>query len=223
MKKFTPDFHVHSSFSPDSSMSRENAVKAALQQGITHLCFTEHMDLGHHLDSFNRVPDFGGMHTSVCSLREQFPDIHIYHGLEAGYKRYLETLLESVADSTLTDYYDCIGHIGYIAKCRHFDKNTLPYDFAPKLFDDILSLIIKKGKGIEVNTSGIDKVGHTLPHPSIIQRYRDLGRKIITVGSDAHTTDRVGKHIAQVMQIVKECGFNEIAVFKERKPEFYKI
>lgn len=270
MNKLIPDFHVHSNYSPDSSMLREDAIKAAIQQGITDLCFTEHMDLGHHQDSFNRVPDFDGMGSSVHILQEHFPEINIYCGLEAGYipstatqtaqvlskqkldyvilsthcvdgidcylpefkrdmdkatayKRYLETLYESVADSALTDYYDCIGHIGYIAKCRHFEENELPYSFAPKLFDEILSLIIRKGKGIEVNTSGIDKVGHTLPHSSIIQRYRELGGRIITVGSDAHTPNRVGKQIGEALQIVRNCGFNEIAIFESREVRFHSI
>lgn len=268
--KHTPDFHIHSSFSPDSTMLREDAVQTAIQKGITDLCFTEHMDLGHHMESFNRVPNFDGMLASVRTLREQFPEINIYRGLEAGYlpssaaetakvlstqsldyvilsthcvdeidcylpefkrnmdkatayKRYLETLYESVADSTLTDYYDCIGHIGYIAKCKHFAENELPYEFAPKLFDEILSLIIKKGKGIEVNTSGLNKAGHTLPHPSIIQRYRELGGKIITVGSDAHTMNRVGEHIIIAIQIVKDCGFKEIAICRNHAPKFYSI
>ncbi len=270
MKNFLPDLHVHSNFSPDSSMYREDAIKAALKIGITALCFTEHMDLGHHMEDFNRVPDFDTMHRSLKTLQEQFPELTLYRGLEAGYlpstaketadilasqpldyvilsthcvdgidcylpefkrnmdqatayKRYLETLYESVADNTLTDYYDCIGHIGYIAKCRHFKENELPYSFAPKLFDEILYQIIKKEKGIEVNTSGIEKAGHTLPHPSIIQRYRELGGKIITLGSDAHTSDRVGKHIADTLKLVKTCGFDKATVFEKHVPKFYII
>ena len=42
---------------------------------------------------------------------------------------------------------------------------------------------INIGKGIEVNTSGINRAGHVLPHPSIIRRYRELGGRIITIGS----------------------------------------
>jgi len=270
LNNLVPDFHVHSNFSPDSSMLREEAVRTALQIGITSLCFTEHMDLGHHMEDFNRIPDFEDMHHSLKELQEQFPELSLYCGLEAGYlsstaketaavlasqtldyvilsthcvdgidcylpefkrnmnkvtayTRYLATLYESITDDCLTDYYDCIGHIGYIAKCRHFKENELPYDFAPKLFDEILSLIIKRGKGIEVNTSGIDKVGHPLPHPSIICRYRELGGKIITLGSDAHTTDRVGKHIADTQKLVKTCGFDEVAVFEKHEPKFYKL
>ena len=264
------DYHVHSTFSPDSKMLREDAVKAAIAMGITDLCFTEHMDLGHNMEKFSHVPDLEGMRQTVDTLREQYPEIQIGFGIEAGYiaetaaqtaeilstqnfdyvllsthcvdgmdcympeakrgrskpeayTRYLETLYESVTDSRLQDYYDCVSHIGYIAKCMYYEDNSLPYQFAPKLFDDILIKIIKEGKGIEVNTSGVKRAGHVLPHPTIIQRYRDLGGKIITFGSDAHAKERVGEDITEAMQIARECGFREMAVFRKRQAEFTKL
>ena len=41
----TTDIHVHSSFSGDSSEEMENVIKAAIEKKMTHLCFTEHMDM----------------------------------------------------------------------------------------------------------------------------------------------------------------------------------
>ncbi len=72
-----PDFHIHSCYSPDSKMKPDEAVKAAINAGITDMCFTEHMDLGHHLNSFNRIPAFEEMYASISKLREQFPNINI--------------------------------------------------------------------------------------------------------------------------------------------------
>lgn len=265
-----PDFHIHSHYSPDSSMEPAKAVEAAVNAGVTDMCFTEHMDLGHHMESFNRIPTFEEMYSSICSLRQQYPNINIGYGLEAGYipatakqtaqiisqqkfdyvllsthcvdgldcylpeskrgrdkttayTRYLETLYESIADNTLSDSYDCIGHIGYIAKCNYYEDNTMPYQLFPELFDAILSLIIKKDKGIEVNTSGIKRAGHILPHPSILRRYRELGGRIVTIGSDAHTPDRIGEHISDTIKLIHTCGFNEIATFSQRKPVFHSI
>lgn len=57
------------------------------------------------------------------------------------YKRYLETVYESVIDDNLTEYYDCIGHIGYIAKCNHYEDNLFSYEMFPELFDKILKEI----------------------------------------------------------------------------------
>lgn len=116
----------------------------------------------------------------------------------------LETMLESVKDKRLLLFYDCVGHIGYISKCRHYEENSLTYDMFLELIDEILTTIIKNGKGIEVNTSGIDKVGHVLPHPSIVKRYKALGGSIIKFGSDAHTPERVGKYICDEMRLLTD-------------------
>ena len=47
-----PDYHIHTLFSPDSQMDPEATVRAAIAKGVTHLCFTEHMDLGHHMEMY---------------------------------------------------------------------------------------------------------------------------------------------------------------------------
>lgn len=39
------DSHLHSSFSGDSETPMEQTVSSAIQKGMTHICFTEHMDL----------------------------------------------------------------------------------------------------------------------------------------------------------------------------------
>ena len=265
-----PDFHVHSYFSPDGHMEVAIATEVAIEAGITDLCFTEHMDLGHNMELFNRVPDFYRMKEAIEQVKSMRSGINIYHGVEVGYiketaeqtakvladreldyvllsthcvdgmdcympeakrgrdketayKRYLETVYESVTDTHLQDAYDCVGHLGYIAKCNYYEDNTLNYEMFPELIDSILLEIIKQGKGIEVNTSGINRAGHTLPHPSIIKRYYELGGRIITIGSDAHRTDRVGEYVSETMQMIKDCGFKEIAVFSKRKPIWITI
>ena len=265
-----PDYHVHTSFSPDSKMDPEEAVRAAIASGVTHLCFTEHMDLGHHMEMYDKAPDFERMEETVSKLREKYPEINIGKGIEAGYipetaketanvlseqnfdyvllsthcvdgmdcgvpeskrgqdkmtayKRYLETVYASVTDDRLTEYYDCVSHIGYIAKGLHYEDNSFPYQMFPELFDNILSEIIKRGKGIEVNTSGNDRGGHVLPHPSIIRRYKELGGRMITTGSDAHRSQSVGAYIKDAVTIIAEAGFEEITVFRNREPRFVKI
>ena len=265
-----PDYHIHTSFSPDSKMDPEEAVHAAMASGVTNLCFTEHMDLGHHMEMYDQVPDFAKMEETVSLLREKYPGINIGKGIEVGYisetaeqtaevlagqsfdyvllsthcvagmdcgvpeskrgqdkitayQRYLERVYASVTDDRLTEYYDCVGHIGYIAKGLHYEDNTFLYQMFPELFDKILLEIIKRGKGIEVNTSGIDRGGHVLPHSSIMRRYKELGGRRITIGSDAHKSQNVGAYIKDAVNIISEAGFEEITLFKNREPSFVKI
>jgi histidinol-phosphatase (PHP family) len=259
-----PDYHIHSSFSPDSKMEPEEAICAAIKAGITDLCFTEHMDLGHHMKMYDQVPDYIQMEKTLSGLQKKYPEIRIGKGIEVGYipetveqtvkvleeqgfdyvllsthcvdgldcglpeskrgqdkvtayKRYLETVYDSVTDERLLPYYDCVSHIGYIAKGLHYADNTFSYEMFPELFDKILTAIINNGKGIEVNTSGIDRGGHVLPHPSIMRRYRELGGRIITVGSDAHRSEKVGAYVNDAMAVIEEAGFKDITLFDSRE------
>ncbi|HKM33185.1 MAG TPA: histidinol-phosphatase HisJ family protein [Lachnospiraceae bacterium] len=41
----TADYHLHSSYSGDSTEPMENMIQAAIKKGLTHICFTEHMDI----------------------------------------------------------------------------------------------------------------------------------------------------------------------------------
>jgi len=265
-----PDYHIHTIYSPDSKMEHDEAIRVAIASKVTEICFTEHMDLGHHMENFNRIPDFRSMEETIFCLRKKYPEVNIGKGIEVGYisdtakqtaevlskqnfdyvllsthcvdgldcylpeskrnrdkmtayRRYLETVYDSVLDDTLTEYYDCIGHIGYIAKCNHYENNEFQYELFPELFDQILSEIIKRGKGIEVNTSGINRAGHVLPHPGIIRRYRELGGRIITIGSDAHKPENVAANIKETMDIIVKAGFKEITLFKNRVPHFVGI
>ena len=42
--KILSDYHVHTSFSGDCSVSPETMIRSAIDRGIQHLCLTDHMD-----------------------------------------------------------------------------------------------------------------------------------------------------------------------------------
>lgn len=92
------------------------------------------------------------------------------------------------------------------------------------IIDEIFITLIRNGKGIEINTSGLrQKIGVTLPELSYIRRFRELGGEILSIGSDAHNTDDLGKGIDEGIKLAKEAGFDKITYFIERKPNFIKI
>ena len=51
---------------------------------------------------------------------------------------------------------------------------------------------------------------------------RELGGEIVTVGSDAHNSARVGQYIPEALEIVKET-FGYVCTFEKRKPIFHKL
>jgi histidinol-phosphatase (PHP family) len=62
-----------------------------------------------------------------------------------------------------------------------------------------------------------------MPSRQILKLYKDLGGKIITIGSDGHTTRYVGDHFEDAVDILKDIGFTHVAGFTKMKPELHEI
>lgn len=121
--------------------------------------------------------------------------------------------------------FDVLGHLTYCLRYMKIRNNITPN---MKLFDEIITECLRtladKGKGIEINTSGIRQgFGTTFPSLKYIKLFRELGGKIISVGSDAHKVRDLGANISDGIELAKTAGFNEICYFKKRQPVFIRI
>ena len=135
-------------------------------------------------------------------------------------RRYLEATLESVM---LHNDFDVLAHLTYISKTKcHPAPRPLPYQEHREIIDEILRILAAKGKGLELNTSGMDRCGGFLPTADIFRRFKELGGGIITVGSDAHTVSRVGQYTFDACDILKDI-FGYVCTFEDRKPIFHKL
>lgn len=135
-------------------------------------------------------------------------------------RRYLETMLECVR---LHDDFDVLSHLTYISKARaHPARRRIPLADYREIVDEILKTAADKGKGLEINTSGVDRIGDFLPGEEYLRRFRELGGEIVTVGSDAHSADRVGQYVPRALAMVKEV-FGYVCTFADRKPIFHKL
>lgn len=124
------------------------------------------------------------------------------------YRRYLETILESL-DAPYP--YDIVAHIGYIAHGAPYRNKALKYSDFPDEIDAILKGIIERGKAMEINFH------HDMaPGRDIVQRYYDLGGRKISYGSDAHRGD-ICKNFDDAVQMLKEIGFTHLCVFEKHR------
>lgn len=118
--------------------------------------------------------------------------------------------------------YDVLGHLTFISKARgNPEKSLIEYSEFGDLFDAILTELVRHDKGLELNTSGIDRCGGSLPTLDFFRRFKELGGRIVTIGSDAHTADRVGQYSHEMVAAVKEL-FGYICTFEDRQPIFHK-
>lgn len=119
--------------------------------------------------------------------------------------------------------FDVLAHLNFISKAR---ANPCPrpifYEDHREIADEILRTLVRKGKGLEMNTSGVDRCGDFLPPERFFRRFKELGGAIVTVGSDAHTYDRVGQYSARACEILKDI-FGYVCTFENRQPIFHKL
>lgn len=137
------------------------------------------------------------------------------------YERYLQEILYSI---TSYDDFDIIGHIGYVARYGAFEDKPLKYKDYSDIIDEILIAAITKGKGIELNTSGLRSDLHSpIPGYDVFDRYFELGGEIVTIGSDSHFVDHIGHSFKEAIDYLKNIGFKHVVHYEGKKPVFENI
>ena len=137
-----------------------------------------------------------------------------------GERKFLEDTLLCVQAH---EDFDVLAHLTYISKARfHPTHAPVQRNAHRELVDEILKVLVARDKGLEINTSGVDRCGDFLPSGDYLRRFRELGGQIVTVGSDAHNARRVGQHTDRAIGILKEI-FGYVCTFSERTPVFHKL
>ena len=121
--------------------------------------------------------------------------------------------------------FDVLGHLTYNLRYMHsalrYDPDISPFD---DIIEDSFRKLILKGKGIEINTSGLrQSYGQTFPNLKYVKLFRQLGGEIISIGSDSHTVKDLGSGIKEGIKLAYDAGFRNICYFKQRSPVFIEI
>lgn len=137
----------------------------------------------------------------------------------------MEAYYESLEELAGWNAFDILGHITYPLRYiigrakKQFDTRPLE-----GYVDRILKVVAESGKALEVNTSGLRQpYGRCLPDFNEVKRFRELGGKYVSLGSDAHNPDDVGAGIKEGAAMVKEAGFDCLCYFKNRRPQLIKL
>ena len=130
------------------------------------------------------------------------------------YKEYLEEILKNLF--LYEEFkFNTLGHIDYLVRYANFEDSTLYYKDFPALIDEILQFIINKNMSFEINTSTYLKKNFDI---NILKRYKELGGELVTLGSDAHSEDRIATNFKHYSNLVKDVGFKYLYHFKNGQP-----
>jgi len=170
------------------------------------------------------IADFDFVLASVHNLKN-YGDFYFLDYDEENVPKLLKLYFDELLDTAENADFDSLAHLTY--PLRYIIERT---DIKPDLgvysevIDKIFKALIKREKALEINTSGIFKpIGTTLPDINLIKRFKELGGKYITIGSDAHNCENLGQGIEKGIDIAKICGFKYYTIFENRKPKVIEI
>ncbi len=162
------------------------------------------------LHNLTGVPDF-------CMFRyEMMTDAHIH------------LLFDRMLDETLQlisfDGLHTLGHLTYMH--RYITLAKKPFDFKPhyEKITEIYSSLISRDMALELNVSTLWKgLGISMPTLELLKLYKDQGGRLITVGSDAHSPENLGKCIRKGYALLRTAGFSEIMVTEDGQRSMVSI
>lgn len=217
----------------ENSVSAVTELKEKYKDKINLICGVELGQATHNSETLeiaekvandNRL-DFiiGSMHQ--LPKTEDFCFLNYDDYSEYDIKQLLEKYFSEI--NKLCDWgkFDVLGHLTYNLRYMYnafgYDIDISHWDF---IIEDSFKKLVSKGKGIEINTSGLrQSYGQTFPNLKYIKMFRQLGGELITVGSDAHTVEDLGTGIEKGTSLALDAGFDYICYFRQHKPVLIKI
>jgi histidinol-phosphatase (PHP family) len=124
----------------------------------------------------------------------------------------VQPYFEEVEAAARSGLFDTLGHLDFIK--RYVMPHRTPADFAaePELYEPILDALIDSGTALEVNTSGLRQPpGETYPATPVVERFRELGGRAVTAGSDAHRADAFAFGLEEGYRVAADAGFRQLA------------
>ena len=155
-------------------------------------------------------PDFvvNSVHTCL-GMDCYFPHYCVGKSKEYAYNAYLYRVLESL-DAPYR--YDIVAHVGYCSRNATYPDPKLRYEDYADVLDEILKRIIARGKILEVNSSAKTAGSPFIPDTDILERYFELGGRMVSFASDAHDTTRIADRRDIVVAALKKVGFTYLTI-----------
>ena len=222
--------HFHYAADFERSLQAVTALKEEYGQKINLICGTELGQATHDMEAAEKAVSDERLDFTIGSLHQLRGEKDFYY---IDYQKMTEDEILSLLNRYFQEIYelckwgkfDVLGHLTYSMR---YMKRRFGIESDISRFDEIIAEsfreLIAKDKGIEINTSGLRQgFGDCFPSLKYVKLFRDLGGRLVTVGSDAHNVEDLGKNIADGFAIARAAGFDRVCYFKKHKAYFVEI
>lgn len=152
---------------------------------------------------------------SVSGPKEMALAFFDERGVEGGCQDYYEVVEQAVA----TGLFDSFAHLDLMKRFRPQNGTLILRGALRDRIFAILDRMAATGTGIEINGSGlIHDAREAYPSLELLKLARERGVATLTVGSDSHRPETVGRHLAEALDLARAAGFSRFHTFQQRVP-----
>ena len=168
----------------------------------------------------------GSVHAvRVENWDKPFSVIDFTDSSDAFIRDYLRQYFDDLTEMAATEDYDVLCHLTVPLRyiCGKYGKQADIDLYGPQI-DEILKIAIERDKTLEINTSGCTPdEPHFMPDETILDRYLAMGGRNLTIGSDAHVTERLTNGLEQAAEMLKRKGILHLTYYLNRMPVQYQL
>jgi len=128
-------------------------------------------------------------------------------------RRYLTYAKEMVE---YCGFFDSFGHIDYIARYCEKTAQIFMYKNFAEEFDALLKSLAERDLAMEINTSRFGNNTLVGRLQVIYKRFKELGGRYVTIGSDAHNEHALGRYYAKAIGLANMAGLIPV-YFRQRE------
>ena len=113
-------------------------------------------------------------------------------------------------------FINALAHIDYIARNAPFDNPEISYGAFSEDIDAVLRALVETDTAIEINTRRLSVPRGIKELVPVYRRYHELGGRYVTIGSDAHVPQGIGRCYDRARELARAFDLT-IVTFRERK------
>lgn len=197
-----------SSYIQAYSQYRSENYFIGLEMGLSESCYNENVETAENYSKLDYI--IGSIH--AVEGKDIYAELFAFEkDKKQCYEKYLKTMLSNIK---LYDCFHSLGHIDYICRYAPFEDKELYYNDFSDYFDEIFKALLKKDKVLELNTRRLGDKAAFENMVTIYSRYKELGGKYVTVGSDAHTPESIGINFEQAKLLIEKLSLKPVYFLK---------
>ncbi len=147
--------------------------------------------------------------------------------LEVGIDKMLDIYFNNIIDGVHTfKNYDVLSHVDYGFKTAYTLDSTLKIEKYESYLKEIFEVIVQDDKVLEINFKVQDTINDIEHLKTLLKMYKKYGGKKLSFSSDAHFYNQLNNYYLEqdkYFQLIKDCGFDKLCYFVNRKQCEFKI